>query len=136
MFRVPVTNLWFAKRSRHFLILGLNADFEELDNPIPSHVCTWPLGTIKVAQLVSNEHREIWPRFLLEIGEIKPRSAREIKREAHRITSAIENLFTHAHHTSIGEFAPYQIPKLLAEETIKSDTLQHLDELIGKDSSY
>jgi hypothetical protein len=120
-------------KSPRFLILGLNADFGGADNPIPKHVCTWPWGTIRVVKLVSKEERESWPRFLLEFEERKPKSAKAIKVEAHRITSAIENLFTHTHHSVYDEFAPYQVPKAFADETIAVETLEYLDRLVGDD---
>ena len=107
-------------KSRFFLVLGLGAQLETEQNPLPATLssCSRPNVVLKVVRLASKEKfwsRDQNSRILIELkGRQSPKSRIAT---ANRIVSAIGGLFAHVHHTAYHDLAPYQIPKELIRDT-------------------
>lgn len=107
-------------KSRFFLLLGLGAELGSEGNPLPTPFCTCsnPNFELRVVRVTdepdtTGDH-DRKRRFLIELKGRQSAKAR--RATAKKISSAIEGLFSHVHHSHF-EFTPHQIPK----EFIKRD---------------
>ena len=124
-------------KSRFFLVLGLGAQLETEQNPLPATLssCSRPNVVLKVVRLASKEKfwsRDQNSRILIELkGRQSPKSRIAT---ANRIVSAIGGLFAHVHHTAYHDLAPYQIPKELIRGTeLSVEQVEELQARTGRD---
>ncbi len=124
-------------KSRFFLVLGLGAQLETEQNPLPATLssCSRPNVVLKVVRLASKEKfwsRDQNSRILIELkGRQSPKSRIAT---ANRIVSAIGGLFAHVHHTAYHDLAPYQIPKELIRGTeLSVEQVEELEARTGRD---
>src|SRR5258707_1137747 len=126
-------------KSRFFLVLGLGAQLETGQNPLPATLssCSRPNVVLKVVRLASKEKfwsRDQNSRILIELkGRQLPKSRIAT---ANRIVSAIGGLFAHVHYTAYHDLAPYQIPKELIRDTeLSVEQVEELEAPTGRDPS-
>src|SRR5258707_13595558 len=123
-------------KSRFFLVLGLGAQLETGQNPLPATLssCSRPNVVLKVVRLASKEKfwsRDQNSRILIELkGRQLPKSRIAT---ANRIVSAIGGLFAHVHYTAYHDLAPYQIPKELIRGTeLSVEQVEELEARTGE----